>query len=424
MLPENNGRLARYSIPVLLVLFVTVLLRHTFGHWWDNDLFKIWATHNAQWGLTKIYYSGSDYLPLYHYILYGYARLLGNAETLADWFPSIHMITFLFDILGIWFIYKWIEKRYDFNTLLLLLVFNVSYTYNTLIWGQVDGILSALMFAAIYFAWKGRAAAGAVFFVLGLNMKLQGIIFLPVFGLLYLFNIANRRNWQSVIMPVIALAVTQFIIIIPFLIDTQNLVTLWNYVVVGSVGRLSEISLNAYNFWYLFYKDPKAMSDTLPFIGGMSHNKFGLLAFMVVSFFAMLPLIISLWRKMVNKINDEPMDRRQVWLACALVNLAFFYFNTQMHERYCHPAFIFIAAYAYYTKDFFPFIVFSLAYFLSLDKVLQWLGLNSRNQGLAIYNPILLSCMYLLVTCYLFIRLAIISRRGTEVKQEIRSRFG
>src|SRR5690606_38202210 len=118
---EAQNNFSRYSIPLLLFLFAGVFIRHTYGFQWDNDLFLAWATHDVEEGLGNAYTLENNYLPFYHYILYGYAWLLGDVATLKEWFFGIHLVTLLFDMLGAWFIYRWIDRRYDFNILLVLL---------------------------------------------------------------------------------------------------------------------------------------------------------------------------------------------------------------------------------------------------------------------------------------------------------------
>jgi hypothetical protein len=48
-----------------------------------------------------------------------------------------------------------------------------------------------------------------------------------------------------------------------------------------------------------------------------------------------------------------------------------------MHERYCHPVLIFIAAYSLYSRRYWPYFLFSLAYLLNLEGVLQYFNLNN-----------------------------------------------
>ena len=48
-----------------------------------------------------------------------------------------------------------------------------------------------------------------------------------------------------------------------------------------------------------------------------------------------------------------------------------------MHERYFHPAMISLAAYAFYSGRFFPFILASIAYFINLERICWYLAMHN-----------------------------------------------
>jgi len=74
------------------------------------------------------------------------------------------------------------------------------------------------------------------------------------------------------------------------------------------------------------------------------------------------------------------MPPEKIWLTAALIGLIFFFFNTQMHERYSHYAFIFITVYAFSKRHYIPYILFSIAYLLNLDAVLEWFHKDDTQQ--------------------------------------------
>ena len=61
-------------------------------------------------------------------------------------------------------------------------------------------------------------------------------------------------------------------------------------------------------------------------------------------------------------------------LSLGLIPLAFCFFNTQMHERYWHPALLLLGAHAILTRRYVLFGVFSLAYYLNVEGSLHYLG--------------------------------------------------
>ena len=60
-----------------------------------------------------------------------------------------------------------------------------------------------------------------------------------------------------------------------------------------------------------------------------------------------------------------------ILLGAATVNLVFYYFNTQMHERYIHAAILLVGTASIINKNYWTYILLSLAYFLSLDILMH-----------------------------------------------------
>ena len=58
-----------------------------------------------------------------------------------------------------------------------------------------------------------------------------------------------------------------------------------------------------------------------------------------------------------------------LFLSTGLLCLFFFYFNSQMHERYAHPIIIFFFFYGVASGNYKLYILASIPYFLSLDKL-------------------------------------------------------
>lgn len=90
-------------------------------------------------------------------------------------------------------------------------------------------------------------------------------------------------------------------------------------------------------------------------------------------------------------------------LIASLIPLLFFYFNTQMHERYSHPAFIFLILYAVIQNKPLPSIIGCLAYLLNLDAVLK--SIVFQNYGVFIFSREFISALYLITIIWLYILL-------------------
>ena len=79
-------------------------------------------------------------------------------------------------------------------------------------------------------------------------------------------------------------------------------------------------------------------------------------------------------------------DTAMVLLTFGLIPLVFYFFNTQMHERYAHPCVLFLGAYALVRGDFVPYIIASIANFwvmewsVWLTKMPSWAKLITLEQ--------------------------------------------
>ena len=132
---------------------------------------------------------------------------------------------------------------------------------------------------------------------------------------------------------------------------------------------------------------------------GISYKSWSLFMFFTTSGIALLPLAKLGYLSIVNRTElNVPLDK--ILIVCTIIPLLFFYFNTQMHERYTHPAFIFLIAYSLRKKKPLIAIVGCLAYFLNLEDVLRFMKLD--NYGTLIFNRDFISSLYLITIIWLF----------------------
>ncbi len=355
-------------------------------------------------GLLHVYDSGADYLPLYQYVLWIYTKIAGSEVAIVQNIHYLKLFTLLIDLLGVWYIYKWIDKKLSFALLAIICILNIGYSYNTIVWGQVDGILAALVFISFYYADKDRMTMSAVFFALALNFKLHAVVLLPIWGLIYLNGVITRPNIKRIVMPALAMTVTTLIAWLPFALKPGGVRQILD-VVVTSVDRFPKVGQGARGIWnWLLSGNTMDIIDSEKWIGGLTYKQWGLLMFFSASFVLLLPLLIRVVKNMMNRQQAVPlMSREQLWSYCALVIMLFFFLNTQMHERYIHPALIFVAAYSFYRKDHFPFILLSVAYLLNLEGIMKAVQLEKYST--LIFMPEFQSALYAVVILYLWWRL-------------------
>ncbi len=173
-------------------------------------------------------------------------------------------------------------------------------------------------------------------------------------------------------------------------------------VIFSAVDRYPVVSMNAYNFWNLVLPGQlmQVLDSTL--FMGWTYKSWGLLLFFALSLVALFPLIKQVITSIRNRsVITLPMSK--IMLTCALIALLFFYFNTQMHERYAHPALIFLIVAAILTKRPLWAILGCFAYLFNMEDVLR--ALSFQNHGILLFSKDFVSGLYLITIIGLFAEL-------------------
>ena len=187
------------------------------------------------------------------------------------------------------------------------------------IWGQVEsfGILFTLL--AIILLFYRRPLIATFLFTVGTLMKLQNIIFIPLY-FLFLF----RHYDLHTLVKSIGMAVfTFFVVNLPFVL-ANNMDKVLFLLTVNS-DYFPWMSLNANNLWWIVSgADGMHVTDKMTVFGILNAKTTGLILFS--SFY--LLFMILLYKK---------PSARNLFLSLTLAIFAFFLFTTQSHERYSYP---------------------------------------------------------------------------------------
>ena len=400
---RNNLPILKIYAPLCALMWLAFLyLMPEGGHEGDNAIWAHWGKYIFNHGLGHVYESGTDYPPLIHYLLWVFGKIQGSPEAIAEYIQYFRLSTIIFHFVSGFMLIKLVQI-FDISLEKAILssffyLFNIAILYNTLVWGQYDAILTSMVFLAFYAAWTKRITLSLVFWIIAMNVKIQAIIFLPLIGLLILptviqtFSLKKLATWIGI--PLLV----QLMILIPFIATGQAGEI--GRIIVESFSKYPFVNMNAFNVWELIVDgQPGAILDS-EVVAGLSYKTWGMLAFFSTSFVALFPLLKSVWGQIfLQKKQSLPLET--ILLIAALIPLLFFFLNTQMHERYAHPALIFLIAYAIISRHYGPAILGSLAYFLNLDSVLR--VLEFQNYGVFIFNKPVIATLFLVTICWLFV---------------------
>lgn len=368
----------KYFLLLALIFVLYIFIMPRTGQKWDALLFQSWAVFSFNHGLRNVYDSGTDYLPIYQYILWIFAKIQGSEQAIKENTDYLKVISLSFDFLTGFLLIKIISDKFknmEYALFMSLFYFlNIFVFYNSVIWGQVDGIVTALIFMTFFLAINEYKTLALILLVISINMKLQSIIFIPFIGLILLPQFINNFKIKNILIGLFSIIACQTLILLPFILSGS--VGKIIDVISGSMGRFPVVSLSASNIWCLLTnKIPYTINNADIFIG-ISYKSTGYLLFFSLSFLALFPLTKAAFFSIKDKIKMEiPLE--QLLLIGALIPLLFFYVNTQMLERYCHPAFIFLIAYCIIKENFWLGFLGSFAYFSNLEVVCKHFGFSS-----------------------------------------------
>lgn len=375
------------TLTYIMYLFVLPKEMHADKWFWIN-----WTKYMSEHGLRNVYSGPTDYLPLFHYVLWIYTKAQGSVENVVSNIYILKGISLIMDFLGaglVVYLVKDVSKKWFYFFLLIL---NPLFIYNSYLWGQVDAYHSFFLLAACVAAVRGRIIWMMIAYLIAINFKLHSIVYLPVLGLLLLPWLNQKEIWKKLLTGLAIIVVIQCMIVYPFW-SVGDLPKLIN-VVFQSVDHYPKLSLNAFNIWYWAVdEDPELVFDTIQF-AGIAAKTWGFIFFFSASFVLLFPLLILNIRQLLKKVNiswsDQYLDI--ILLTGALVTMNFFFFCTQMHERYCHVSMIFTCAYCFRNQKWHWLGLYFFAYFLNMERVFPYLAWS--NYKTLIFQPRFISVIW------------------------------
>ncbi|GAA4379003.1 hypothetical protein GCM10023186_16120 [Hymenobacter koreensis] len=368
-------------------------LTFPLGHRSDVGYWTDWASHMHRHGLGSIYQrSDNSYNPLYHYLLWLYGEAAGSLENIRQYRHYLKLLVLPFDVAGALLAASLVPERNRRFGCVLLLLLNLGYVYNTLVWQQIDAIYTFFAFAAVVAALRQRPVISLLAFVLALNTKTQAVIFLP--PLLLLWLPLWFRQPITLAKAIGAAALVQLLLLAPFIWGPSG-----NY--LGTIIRnnlqatsfLPTVSQNAFNFWHLLLHRPdiNSISDSVEF-AGLSYRAWGLLLFCFASFLTLLPLLLLTLRQLRFRVEPPVSYPQMVLLSCGVIPILFAFFNTQMHERYWHAAILFLAAHAFLSRRYTIYVLASVAYLLNLEAILG--AFHPLGQDFLVFKPRVVALLF------------------------------
>ncbi len=215
------------------------------------------------------------------------------------------------------------------------------------IWGQVESFGLLFTIIAIILIFYKRPVLATVFFTAGTLMKLQNIIYIPI----YFVFLLRYFDFRTIVRCFISAGVTFLVINFPFV--RSNSLNQVLYLMTVNSDYFPWLSLNAHNLWWIV-AGGKGMqiTDKITVFGILNAKKVGLILF---SSFYLLPTLLTFLRP----------TARNFLLSLNIGIFAFFLWTTQSHERYSYPLLVLLLF-------FYPFMKTKLNFRENSNKSFFW----------------------------------------------------
>ncbi len=227
------------------------------------------------------------------------------------------------------------------------------------IWGQVDSIFSMFLVVSLYAFARKWFVLFAVAYTLAVLSKAQALALAPFIMYLWVAYVP----WTYKIRGILAAACVIAVVMAPFVVhDTVDLV--WN-TYSGAVGYFSQLTMNAYNLWWLLFPNDGGRSSQTEVLGWLTYRNIGLILFGAVVFWSTFQMHLAWWGKKKLPSFLAISYVASVWY------VAFFALNTEMHERYLFPAIVLGLPVAFVSMRYaVAYAVLAFAFLLNLVGVL------------------------------------------------------
>lgn len=315
-----------YWIVILVLLFLARFYISTLSYNPDMDNHFAWVKSLQEQGFAGFYErdfsprAGANYPPLINEAFYFAQEISNNLniQTSEVTFSLYKIPAVLFETIAFVLIGALISP-----ILLVVLLINPGIFYNTLLWGQTEGLMAAFIVFSIFFSWKKKVYLSWLMFVLGLLFKQSALVYAP---LILLFNLKAFKLKQN-IWPIVISVIIFALAFIPFY-GTKFISGAYNFIVLQTGGHETWGSVNALNLWFLAGKNQVSDSTLLSFF---SYRQISL----VVTFGFYVYVLYLAYKSKLN------LSKQLIF--AGFISFIVFLFMTRVHERHFLPTLILIS---------------------------------------------------------------------------------
>jgi Gpi18-like mannosyltransferase len=215
-----------------------------------------------------------------------------------------------------------------------LILFNPVILYNSAVWGQMDSINNFFLILSLFFAFRKNIILSILAFSTSVYIKLSLLPLFP-FYLIFLY-FSSKKNIKRIFLGI---ALSVGVVILATLPISSNPVV-WLLTVIPGIarGELQNITVAAFNFWWMILCPPSIGHKN---ILNINHTFLAVtLRMWAYGIFGILSLPFLRLQLIRSK---ELVSIRNIFLMLSVVALLVFLFFPGMHDRYMYPIFPLLA---------------------------------------------------------------------------------
>ena len=315
----------------LLILGVIFVLKESVsplfpGFGVDVGSYQAWAGKMADVGPAHMYESGYflDYPPGYLYALW-FVAAIGRAFSVSG--GAFRQLTespavaadFILALVVFAYVRRSASTALAYAAMLMVAL-NPAMLFESVVWGQSDSVSALLMFLCVVCVLDGEFEVSWALAAVGVLVKPQVLLFLPVLGLWTLIKADPEKWWRSAL----AMLAMGLVTAMPFQVGHP-----WNWLPAlyqSTAGYYHETSVNAFNLIALLagLRAPDSSS-----VLGVSWFMLGMT--MLTGLYVFIAWV--LWRR---------ASAKNLLYCTFLVVFGSFMLAPRMHERYVYPSLVFL----------------------------------------------------------------------------------
>lgn len=338
-----------YVLLAVMTVAKVALSGTFFGHSSDMSLFSAWADLGSRAPLSAFYGDLGkevyvDYPPLYLYVLTVLGKVK-NALSLSygsgAQIALIKCVPVLFDTVTAILVFSMAKKRGTARVARVLslgLILNPAYLLNSVFWGQIDALYTLVIFWLLYSIYKRKYLWAVVAFTVGMLIKPQMLIFLPLLGFWLLFDVlreAKEKRADALFDASLGVILSALFIIVCMYPMVGLDFTRFLKIYTSAAGQYPYASLNAAN---VFGALGLNWADVNMSILGFSCKSFGFTGVIVTS------LIVGYGAFRSQKRSD-------VFIFGGFTVASIYMLAHMMHERYLFPLILILLVTFLLTND-------------------------------------------------------------------------